>query len=95
MIVDIEACVGDEFLERYELSKGHSLVISDEKAEALYQELKEKDKDRRPKLRLQYTQVVMMDFFRPREDGHPDRARWPHISINTLDKVYGSSKYDD
>jgi hypothetical protein len=59
------------------------------------QELKEKDKDRRPKLRLQYTQVVMMDFFRPREDGHPDRARWPHISINTLDKVYGSSQYDD
>lgn len=42
-LVDIEACVGDEFLERYELSKGHSLVISDEKAEALYQELKEKD----------------------------------------------------
>ncbi|PSW18786.1 inosine/guanosine kinase [Photobacterium sanctipauli] len=42
-LVDIEACVEDEFLERYELSKGHSLVITDEKAEALYQELKEKD----------------------------------------------------
>ena len=42
-LVDIEACVEDEFLERYELSKGHSLVISDEKAEALYRELKEKD----------------------------------------------------
>ncbi|KLV09197.1 guanosine kinase [Photobacterium aquae] len=41
-LVDIEACVEDEFLERYELSKGHSLVITDEKAEALYQELKEK-----------------------------------------------------
>jgi hypothetical protein len=59
------------------------------------QELKEKDKDRRPKLRLQYSQVVMMDFFRPREDGHPDRARWPHISINTLEKVCGSSEYTD
>lgn len=42
-LVDIEACVEDEFLERYELSKGHSLVISDEKAEALYRELKEKE----------------------------------------------------
>ena len=59
------------------------------------QELRAKYKDRRPKLRLQYSQVVIMDFFRPREDGHPDRARWPHISINTLDKVYGSSQYDD
>ncbi|MDX1303195.1 inosine/guanosine kinase [Photobacterium sp.] len=42
-LVDIEAYVGDEFLERYELSKGHSLVITDDKAEALYQELKEND----------------------------------------------------
>ena len=42
-LVDIEACVEDEFLERYELSKGHSLVISDEKAEALYRELKDKE----------------------------------------------------
>ncbi len=40
-LVDIEAYVDDEFLERYELSKGHSLVITDEKAEALYQKLKE------------------------------------------------------
>lgn len=40
-LVDIEAKVGDEFLERYGLSKGHSLVIDDERAEALYQELKD------------------------------------------------------
>lgn len=59
------------------------------------QQLKQKDKEGRPKLRLQYSQVVMLDFFRPREDGHPDRARWPHISINTLEKVTGSSKYAD
>ena len=59
------------------------------------QELKEKDKKGRPKLRLQYSQVIILDFFRPREDGHPDRARWPHVSINTLEKVYGSSKYAD
>ncbi len=39
-----------------------------------------------PKLRLQYAQVVMLNFFRPREDGFPGRAQWPHISICTLDK---------
>ena len=57
------------------------------------QELKDEYKKGRPKLRLQYSQIVMMDFFRPREDGHPDRARWPHISINTLEKVDDSSEY--
>lgn len=38
-------------------------------------------------LRLQYAQVVMLDFFIPRRDGLPGRIRWPHVSINTLDKV--------
>ncbi|MCB1936276.1 MAG: hypothetical protein KDF59_10080 [Nitrosomonas sp.] len=54
------------------------------------QELKEKGKHghcRHRKLRMQYSQVVILDFFRPREDGQPGRARWPHISINTLEKV--------
>lgn len=51
------------------------------------QELKEKDKCGNRKLRMQYSQIVILDFFRPREDGHPGRARWPHISINTLEKV--------
>ncbi|SIN94683.1 inosine/guanosine kinase [Salinivibrio sp. ES.052] len=40
-LVDIEAKVSDDFLERYGLSKGHSLVIDDARAEALYQELKD------------------------------------------------------
>ncbi|WP_087021741.1 inosine/guanosine kinase [Thaumasiovibrio subtropicus] len=40
-LVDIEARVDEEFVERYELSKGHSLVIDDEKAEQLYRELKD------------------------------------------------------
>lgn len=57
------------------------------------QELKDKDEHGHPKLRLQYSQIVMMDFFRPRQDELPDRAQWPHISINTLEKVSGSSKY--
>ncbi|SDH00979.1 inosine kinase [Vibrio xiamenensis] len=38
-IVDIEARVDDDFLARYELSKGHSLVLEESKADALYQEL--------------------------------------------------------
>lgn len=51
------------------------------------QELAETDDFGNPRLRLQYSQVVMMHFFRPREDEHPGRAVWPHISINTLEKV--------
>lgn len=38
-LVDIEAKVSDEFITRYRLSQGHSLVIEDDVAEALYQEL--------------------------------------------------------
>lgn len=38
-------------------------------------------------LQLQYSQVVLLHFFRPREDELPGRAVWPHISINTLQKV--------
>ena len=55
------------------------------------QELKEKDKSGKPKLRLQYSQLVMLDFF-PRVDGLPPGCcpgpiQWPHVSINTLEKV--------
>jgi hypothetical protein len=52
------------------------------------QELNKKAPDGYPKLRMQYSQVVMLDFFRPREDQLPGRAQWPHVSINTLEKVY-------
>ena len=51
------------------------------------QELAEKDESGQPKLRLQYSQVVMLDFFRPRQDEFPGRAVWPHISIATLNKM--------
>ena len=37
-LVDIEAKVDDDFLQRYGLSAGHSLVIDDATAEALYNE---------------------------------------------------------
>ncbi|WP_428773427.1 inosine/guanosine kinase [Vibrio sp.] len=42
-LVDIEANVSSELIEKYQLSKGHSLVIDDQTAEALYQELKQND----------------------------------------------------
>jgi hypothetical protein len=51
------------------------------------QELAERDEAGHPKLRLQYSQVVMLHFFRPREDEFPERVVWPHISIATLEKV--------
>ncbi|HEX8264979.1 MAG TPA: heme-binding protein [Pyrinomonadaceae bacterium] len=51
------------------------------------QELAERDEMGKRKLRLQYSQVVMLNFFRPREDEFPERAVWPHISIATLEKM--------
>jgi hypothetical protein len=39
-----------------------------------------------PKLRLQYLQIVELEFF-PRRDGLPGGIIWPHVSINTLNKV--------
>ncbi len=55
------------------------------------QELEEKDAYGKPKLRLQYSQLVMLEFF-PRVDGLPPgccpgRIQWPHVSINTMEKV--------
>jgi hypothetical protein len=49
------------------------------------QELEELTPEGKPRLRLQYAQVVMLDFF-PRRDGLPGRIAWPHVSINTLEK---------
>jgi hypothetical protein len=50
--------------------------------------LAETDDAGNPKLRMQYSQVVMLDFF-PRRDGFPGLIRWPHVSINTLEKKSG------
>jgi len=50
------------------------------------EELAEKDKCGKPKLRLQYAQVVILEFF-ARLDQLPGVAQWPHVSINTLEKV--------
>lgn len=51
------------------------------------QELSKKSaKGKSSKLRLQYLQIVTLNFF-AREDQQPGRAQWPHVSICTLDKV--------
>ncbi len=60
---------------------------ADMKSTFWIQELAEKDANGNPKLRLQYLQVVILDFFRPRRDAQPGPIRWPHISINTMEKV--------
>jgi hypothetical protein len=49
------------------------------------QELADTDTNGDMKLRLQYLQVILLDFF-PRRDGLPGVIRWPHVSINTLEK---------
>ncbi|MGB0895231.1 MAG: inosine/guanosine kinase, partial [Parashewanella sp.] len=43
ILVDIEAKVSDELLARYELPKGNSTLIDDDKAQELYQEMVTKD----------------------------------------------------
>ena len=41
ILVDIEAKVSQDFIDKYQLSKGHSIVIDEASAESLYSELKE------------------------------------------------------
>lgn len=56
------------------------------KATFFLQELAETDTAGHPKLRLQYAQVVELQF-QPRTDGGPGRITWPHVSVNTLEKI--------
>ena len=58
---------------------------ADMKATFWIQEIEETDASGSRKLRMQYSQVVMLDFF-PRRDGFPGLISWPHVSINTLEK---------
>ncbi|MFK7829388.1 MAG: hypothetical protein AB8B57_06380 [Congregibacter sp.] len=39
-----------------------------------------------PGLVLAYSQLVFLDFF-DRVDGRSDLIRWPHISINMMEKI--------
>ena len=49
-------------------------------------ELNDADAMGNPRFLLQYLQDVALDFL-PRTDGQPGLIRWPHISINTLEKA--------
>lgn len=49
-------------------------------------ELEEQDNNGRPRLVLAYSQFIFLDFFN-RFDGRPGRIRWPHISINMMEKI--------
>jgi hypothetical protein len=49
-------------------------------------ELEETDWYGNPRVIMQYMQIVMLDFFR-RQDGFPGPIRWPHVSINTLERT--------
>jgi hypothetical protein len=59
---------------------------ADMKSTFWIQELAEEDENGYPKLRLQYLQVVLLDFF-PRFDGAPGLIQWPHVSISTMEKI--------
>ncbi len=54
-------------------------------------ELEEKDEKGNPKLVMQYSQLVFLDFFE-RVDGVDGLIRWPHVSISTLNKVSDEPK---
>jgi len=54
------------------------------------EELAETGPEGKPRLRLQYLQVVLLEFF-GRRDGMPGLIQWPHVSINTMEWV-GESK---
>lgn len=47
------------------------------------QELDAQDDFGNPLMRLQYSQLVMLEFY-PRRDGVEGLIKWPHVSINTL-----------
>jgi hypothetical protein len=49
-------------------------------------ELDEVDEDGEPRLVLAYSQLVLLDFFN-RFDGREGLIRWPHISINMMERV--------
>lgn len=56
-------------------------------------ELNETDADGKTRLALAYTQFIFLDFFR-RRDGQEGLIRWPHISINVMEKVAEPTRDD-
>ncbi|MEM7119123.1 MAG: hypothetical protein AAF614_42290, partial [Chloroflexota bacterium] len=56
-------------------------------------ELDEVDKKGRPRLLLAYSQFIFLDFFE-RFDGEDGLIRWPHISINVMEKIAWPEEHD-
>ncbi len=56
-------------------------------------ELNEEGANGKPKLALAYTQFIFLDFFGRRDD-EPGLIRWPHISMNVMEKVAEPTKDD-
>ncbi|MDH3659027.1 MAG: hypothetical protein OEU92_03180 [Alphaproteobacteria bacterium] len=75
-----EASVGAGFIER-------QADAASMKSTFWIQELDARDPQGNQRMRLQYSQVIMLDFF-PRADGLPGLIRWPHVSIATLEKDF-------
>ena len=55
--------------------------------------LNDTDKHGKQKMALAYTQFIFLDFL-PRRDGEAGLIRWPHISINVMEKVAEPCKKD-
>ncbi|MEL6519348.1 MAG: heme-binding protein [Pseudomonadota bacterium] len=49
-------------------------------------ELSDTDANGDPKLVMAYSQFIFLDFF-DRVDGKPGLIRWPHVSINMMEKI--------
>lgn len=49
-------------------------------------ELEQADADGDPVMIMQYAQAVMLEFF-GRRDGGDGLIKWPHVSINTMERV--------
>jgi hypothetical protein len=59
--------------------------VTDVNATFWIYELSDKHPNGEAKLLLQYSQVVFLEFFK-RGNGQPGLIRWPHVSINTMEK---------
>lgn len=71
----------------------HNIPFVERQADAAFMqstfwlmELDEPGINGEPKLMLAYSQFIFLDFFQ-RFDGEPGLIRWPHISINLMEKV--------
>jgi hypothetical protein len=80
--LSVETATGDNFATPLIVKQANTVAM---KSTFWIQELADTDIYGNSKLRLQYLQVVWLEFF-SRRDGLPGQIRWPQISISTLEK---------